>query len=783
MLAKLLSHLNDFRLGLQNLATALWQWLRQRGALISYPPRMAWRSKPWLYTLWVGTSVLFLITIIALQQRNVWQDDAARASFEEQATHWQDYLKQEITVAQRSLKRLRNYVDIFGLIPLPDQDAKLRHKKQIPSSQLPSIAFLQTILSENLQLHPHQFSHYFALEPKMAKQYFQKNTFMLMVSKNIKNLNSAAFNKPETMRLQTWQDKNYLYNQRESWYHQNKQNERIHITQIYDDKNYTRTKILSITQGLYDNHAFQGVVGIGISIESLFSTLEKVRIGELGGLILVNHETGEVLTHTGRYANSNHEGDSLLGHHQREEYNLYHSSSKRLWENLLKHNARNTLIQGEGNNPILYRITSRRLQSLPWTLLAYQPAELSLRNSHPFQLLFISAIIWLLVCIIIWFLYHYYHQPLNTLIEQIETYNTENHKQNIVLTLLPRAMSEIQQLKNSIQTALEQMDIYLKGSENQYQSAQIQIDDYRQQLEQQYQVLAQHTQNIQTLKQYIQQYKTNLKAAKLQIQQGKAKTYNMRSYAQKLKIHAQRSKAQEKHARQAKTQFLANMNLELRTPMNAIIGYTEIVQEDAEDLGYENLAPDLQKIHGASYHLLELINNLFDLSRLDNNQITLYLETFDITPMLQDVMLSVQPLLIQYNNQLKLQVDDALGTMNADQTKLRQNLLNLLNNACKYAKDSQIIINAHRKTEQGVDWIYFHVIDKGIGMTHQQLNRLSQLFENSNNNSYEHYNIAGSGLTLTRQFCQLMGGEMRVESQRGEGSEFVMKIPANVSDS
>ncbi len=781
MLAKFLPLMSQLKTQLQTLSVNAWQGLQQRWQAFSFP-RGVWRAKSWLYGLLLGSSVLFFITIIALQQRNVWQDDAARANFEQQATHWQDYLSQEFTTAEHSLKRLANYIDIFRLRPLDKNLKKSRKKRQIPASQQASLAFLQKMLSENLQLHPHQFNHFFALEPTLATQYFQHKTFMLMVSKNIKNLNSKTFNDPESMQLQIWRDKNYLYNQRETWYHQNKQNEHIHITPIYDDKNYTRTKMLSMTQGIYENHDFKGMIGIGISIESLFSTLEKVRIADLGGLVLVNHETGEVLTHTGRYANASQAEKSLLGNHQRSEYNLYRSEKRRSWENLLKHNARNTLVKGEGKKPLLYRITSRRLQVLPWTLLAYQPAQSSLETSDPFLLLFFSLFIWLGLMLILLLLYRYYHAPILKLREYVE--RLKSRTELLVLPALDKqSMTEVEQLKRSFDDVLMNLEQHLEKSHEIQASASAQVGDYRLQLEQQATLLTQRTQMLSQLQQTLKQHKNALEQAKTQIQHGRAEAHSVRSYAQKLKIHAQRSKVQEKQARQAKTQFLANMNLELRTPMNAIIGYTEIVQEDADDLGYDNLVPDLQKIHGASYHLLELINNLFDLSRLENNRITLYLETFDITPMLQDVMQSVQPLLVQYNNQLKLEVDDALGTMNADQTKLRQNLLNLLNNACKYAKDSQIVLIAERKQDQGIDWIYFQVRDKGIGMTHQQLLRLSKLFENQQNNSYEHYNVAGTGLTLTRQFCQLMGGEIHVESQRGEGSNFIMKIPANVSAS
>jgi signal transduction histidine kinase len=231
-----------------------------------------------------------------------------------------------------------------------------------------------------------------------------------------------------------------------------------------------------------------------------------------------------------------------------------------------------------------------------------------------------------------------------------------------------------------------------------------------------------------------------------------------------------------------KSEFLANMSHELRTPLNAIIGYSEMLQEQAEDLGYADFTPDLQRINAAGQHLLALINDILDLSKIESGRMDLYLETFDLATMLHDVETTVQPLVEKNTNTLVVQCVDTLGTMQADLTKVRQALFNLLSNACKFTRHGTVTLVVTRQAEAGAEWITFRVSDTGIGMTPAQMARLFQAFSQAEASTARQFGGTGLGLVITKQFCQLMGGDITVESEIGKGSAFTIRLPAAVSD-
>jgi len=231
-------------------------------------------------------------------------------------------------------------------------------------------------------------------------------------------------------------------------------------------------------------------------------------------------------------------------------------------------------------------------------------------------------------------------------------------------------------------------------------------------------------------------------------------------------------------ANRAKSAFLAQMSHELRTPLNAIIGYGELLIEEAEDDGNTDLIEDLQKIIEAGRHLLTLINDVLDLSKIDAGKMELHSETFELAPLLDGVISTVEPLAKKNGNELTLNCSSDIGEMHADLTRVRQVLLNLLSNACKFTEAGKIEVTAERVDEGDAPLIRFQVKDTGIGMTPEQLGKLFQTFTQADSSTTRKYGGTGLGLSISRKFCELMGGQITVESRSGEGSTFTVLLPA-----
>ncbi len=231
-----------------------------------------------------------------------------------------------------------------------------------------------------------------------------------------------------------------------------------------------------------------------------------------------------------------------------------------------------------------------------------------------------------------------------------------------------------------------------------------------------------------------------------------------------------------------KSEFLANMSHELRTPLNAIIGYSEMLQEDAADLGAEQFTDDLTKINAAGKHLLELINAVLDLSKIEAGKMELYLETFEVAGLVRDIAAVIQPLAAKNANRLDVRCPDETGTMRADLTKVRQALFNLLSNSCKFTDRGTISLAVAREVIDGQDWMVFSVSDTGIGMTPEQLTRLFEVFSQADAATTRKYGGTGLGLALSRRLCRMMGGDVTVESEAGRGSAFTIRLPAVVAD-
>ena len=233
-------------------------------------------------------------------------------------------------------------------------------------------------------------------------------------------------------------------------------------------------------------------------------------------------------------------------------------------------------------------------------------------------------------------------------------------------------------------------------------------------------------------------------------------------------------------ANRAKSVFLANMSHELRTPLSAVIGYSEMIEEEVEDLGQTELLTDLGKIKSNARHLLSLINDVLDLSKIEANRMDTFAEDTDVATLVTDVVSTVEPLARQKRNRVEIELGDDLGHMRTDVVKLRQCLFNLLSNAAKFTEDGRIVLAVDREAGGAVDggWLVFRVTDSGIGMSPEQLGRLFERFSQADQTTTRKFGGTGLGLAITRAFSRLLGGDIAVESTAGEGTSFTIRLPA-----
>ena len=235
--------------------------------------------------------------------------------------------------------------------------------------------------------------------------------------------------------------------------------------------------------------------------------------------------------------------------------------------------------------------------------------------------------------------------------------------------------------------------------------------------------------------------------------------------------------ADAENATRAKSVFLANMSHELRTPLNAIIGYSDMLAEEADELGQTAIVPDLYKIKTAGKHLLDLINNILDISKIEAGKMELYVEVIDVRGMIQDIVTTAQPLVDRNDNLLRVEISEHAVTLSQDVTKLRQALLNLLSNAAKFTKRGVLTLRVELSAETDAEHMRFLVSDTGIGMSADTLHSLFQPFAQGDGSIASKYGGTGLGLAISRHYINLMGGDICVKSVPSQGTTFTITLP------